>query len=187
VRAVDGPVALVGHSTGGLAALLAAARLASEVKLEKLLLLSPAAPAGVNAFTWANLPVFLPAVLGGGRALPSPARYTALFMNRQDRDLRRRIYPRLVAEPRAFIREVALPWLHPHGAAQLRFGEAPSFATRILVGAGDRSTPPRVQRDLAARIPGAELELLDAPDHYGMIEGVGGGAVLARALDFLGD
>ena len=184
VRAADEPLALVGHSTGGLAALLAAARLPG---LARLLLLSPAAPAEVNAFTWANVPVFLPGVLGGGRALPSPARYGALFMNRQDEALRRQVYPRLVAEPRAFVRDVALPWLHPQGAAHLRFAERPGFPIRILVGDADRATPPRVQRALAARVPGAELEVLNAPDHYGMIEGVGAGDVLARALAFLKD
>ena len=121
------------------------------------------------------------------KALPSPTRYGALFMNRQDEALRRQVYARLVAEPRTFVRDVALPWLHPQGAAHLRFAERPGFPIRILVGDADRATPPRVQRALAARVPGAALDVLPAPDHYGMIEGVGAGDVLARALAFLKD
>lgn len=173
-------VALVGHSMGGLIALLAAADLPA---LAKLALLGCAPPAGVNGFTLANLPVFVPAVLGGGATLPPFARYASLFMNRQPEALRRGVYARLVREPRGLIRAIALPALDRTRASRLQ--TPPRCPTLVLAGAADRSTPPRVQRDIAGLLPAARYEELAEPDHYGFIAGRGSGETLAALADFL--
>jgi alpha-beta hydrolase superfamily lysophospholipase len=180
-------VALVGHSMGGLIALLAAAALADQPWLVKLALLAAAPTAAVSAAKAANLPVFLPGVLGGGSYLPPRARYAALFMNRQDEALRRRVYERLVPEPRALIRSIALPILDARGASRLRLAAAPRFASLVLAAAGDRSTPPALQQRSAALLPGAHYLCLEQPDHYGFIEGTGSAETLACLLAFLRD
>ncbi|MBM4117636.1 alpha/beta fold hydrolase [bacterium] len=177
------PVALVGHSLGGLVCLLAAARLGD--RLARLALLAPAPPAGLHAVSAANARLFLPLLVGGGLALPAVERYTALFMNRQGAALRRAVTARLVPEPRALIRSVALPWLDRARASRLVGALAPGLGTLVLAGAGDRSTPPGLQRRLAGRLPGARYRCLVTPDHYGFIEGEGSEETLAALVDFL--
>ena len=184
-REAEAGVALVGHSLGGLIALLAAAALADRPGLARLALLGAAPPAGVSGVNAANLPVFLPGVLGRGSFLPPPSRYAALFMNRQDEALRRRVYARLVPEPRALARSIALPWLDPRGAARPCFAASPHFATLVLPAAGDRSTPPALQRRSAALLPGARYVCLETPDHYGYIAGTGSEETLTALTAFL--
>lgn len=180
-----GSLALVGHSMGGLIALLVAAGLADRPWLRKLALLGSAPPATVNGFTWPNLPAFLPGVIGGGAYLMPPARYDRLFMNRQDAALRQSVRKRLVPESRRVIRCVALPALDRSGASRPRFSARPAFETLVLAGAADRSTPPRVQEAIAKGIPGAECHHLGSPDHYGFIEGEGSDEARAHLLRFL--
>jgi len=178
-------VGLVGHSLGGLLCLLAAARLADRPWLARLALLACAPPAGLHAVSAANARLFLPLLLGSGLALPQAGSYTALFMNRQGEALRREVTARLVPEPRALIRDLALPWLASPRDNRPDFAGPPAFACLVLAGAGDRSTPPALESRLAARLPGAAYRCLQAPDHYGFIAGVGSEETLAALVDFL--
>jgi pimeloyl-ACP methyl ester carboxylesterase len=183
----EGAVALVGHSMGGLIALLAAAELADRPWLRRLALMGCAPPAGVNGFNLANLPAFLPAVLGPGARHLMPRRpYERLFMNCQGAELRLRVRRMLVSEPRSLIRSIALPALDHGRAARPRFACEPRFESLVLAGAGDRSTPPRVQEAIAGLLPGARYECLSKPDHYGFIEGNGSGETLSILAEFLG-
>ncbi len=182
-----GEVALVGHSMGGLIALLASAELADRPWLRKLATLACAPPSGVNGFNLANLPAFLPGVLGRGpRFLMQRSRYLSLFMNRQHEDLRLRVPDKLVSEPRGLIRSIALPGLDRGGASRPRFIAPPRFESLVLAGDDDRSTPPRVQRGVARLLPGARFECLRNSDHYGFIEGVGSRETLAILGAWLG-
>ncbi len=186
--AVGDDLSLVGHSMGGLIALLAAAELADRPWLRKLALMGCAPPASVNGFNLANLPAFLPAVIGPGARHLMPRRpYDRLFMNRQGSVLRLKVRRRLVGEPRRLIREIALPGLDRGAAGRPRFACEPRFESLVLAGAGDRSTPPRPQRAVADLLPTARYECLAGPDHYGFIEGVGSGETLEALKAFLGD
>ncbi len=178
-------LALVGHSLGGLICLLAAARLAACPWLRKLALLGAAPPAGSSAISAANAAFFLPLMLGGGRAQPPAARHATLFMNRQDETLRRRVHAQLVTERRRLIRSVALPWLDSSGASRVRFAAVPRFASLVVAGEGDRSTPPGLQRRTAALLPGARYACLESPDHYGFLAGTGSEETLAVLTGFL--
>jgi pimeloyl-ACP methyl ester carboxylesterase len=180
------PVALLGHSMGGLVCLLAAAALAEEEWLTHLCVLAGAPPAGVNGFTWANARAFLPALLRRAALAPPFGRrtYSSLFMNRQDVALRDRIHPRLVPEPSRVLREVALPALDRAGATRPRFAARPRFRSLVLSGAADRSTPPRVQERIAVLLPGARYRRLEGLDHYAFLEGAGHEAALAAVMDF---
>ncbi len=184
--AVGDDVALVGHSMGGLIALLAAAELADRPWLRKLALMGCAPPASVNGFNLANLPAFLPAVIGpGARHLMARRPYDRLFMNRQGTELRMKVRRKLVSEPRRLIREIALPGLDRGAAGRPRFVCEPRFESLVLAGAGDRSTPPRLQRSIAMLLPGARYECLARPDHYGFIEGTGSRETLAMLVGWL--
>jgi alpha-beta hydrolase superfamily lysophospholipase len=180
-------LALVGHSLGGLICLLAAARLAKRPWLHRLALLGAAPPAGSSAISVANTRFFLPLAFGGGSAQPPAARHAALFMNRQDETLRRSVHARLVPERRRLIRSVALPWLDSSGASRVRFADVPHFASLVVAGEGDRSTPPRLQRRTTARLPGARYACLQGPDHYGFLAGTGSEETLTLLTDFLQD
>ncbi len=177
-----GSVALVGHSMGGLICLLAAAELADRPWMRKLALLGSAPPAGVNGFNLANLFAFLPAVLGpGARHLMKRKRYEPLFMSRQDEALRAAAYGELVSEPRSLIRSITLGV----AARRPRFAAAPRFQSLVLAGAGDRATPPSVQRAIAKLLPGARYECLEESDHYGFVEGRGSREALRALATFL--
>lgn len=147
-RALDRPI-VVGHSLGGLVALLLAAR----NLVRAVVLLSSAPPRGITVLSaplLLRMPRYLPALLFSRPFLPRPADFDALVLNRipeRDRDLLR---GRFVADSGRAARQAALGSYE----VDLRASRTPLL---VVSGDEDRFVPLAVARRLAERF--------DAPLH----------------------
>ena len=148
------PPVLLGHSMGG----LIAQRIAAEIETAALVLLTPAAPAGINSLVTEVLPVGLPVFARWGfwkrahRLTPERLRrYAAngLHFSYQDK-----LVQTLLAESGRAVSEIVFWWADGGRATRV-----PKGAVRCpvyVVSAGkDKLTPASVVRRVAARYPGA--------------------------------
>lgn len=148
------PPVLLGHSMGGLIAQLAAAELGPAA----LVLLTPAAPAGINSLAPEVLPVGLPIFSRWGfwkkphRLTPERLRRYAtngLHFSYQDK-----LVSSLVYESGRAISEIVFWWADAGQATRLPDGAVRCPVYVVSAGA-DKLTPASVVRKVAARYPGA--------------------------------
>lgn len=153
-RGFNEPPILVGHSMGG----LIAQRVAAEIRVAALVLLTPAAPAGINSVVPQVLPFALPVFLRWGfwkkSHRLSPERLRRYAANGLHFSYQDKLIASLLSESGRALSEIACWWADPGQAARV-----PAAAVRCpvyVVSAGqDRLTPASVVRKIAARYPGA--------------------------------
>lgn len=144
------PPILVGHSVGG----LIAQKLAARLKPFALVLLTPAAPAGIFPIRLSVLAAFFTAFLKWGwwykPQKPSFARAQTSAFNGVPAEKHRALYATLVPESGRLMLEAALPQLDPRKAAHV--DPAGVICPVYVVSCGqDRLTPAAVVRKVAAR------------------------------------
>lgn len=148
------PPVLIGHSMGG----LLAAQLASKVRPLALVLLTPAAPAGINSIKPAPLAAFSRWLCSGrfwrNAHKPTPQRASISVFNGVPRERHAAMYQRMVHESGRAASQIALWWLDFSKAAKL---DAKAVTCPVyVVGCGaDRLTPAATVRKVAALFPQA--------------------------------
>lgn len=147
---LDRPPILIGHSMGGLLAQALACRIGTLA----VVLLTPAAPAGIPAIRASNLRLAMPHFLRWDfwRKAYKPGIEAARrdLFNGLPAEQQQRLYEGLVHESGRAICELALSFLDLRGSARV---DAHSLKVPVyVVSAGeDRVTPPAVVRAVAAR------------------------------------
>jgi non-heme chloroperoxidase len=147
-RALDRPI-IIGHSLGGLVALLLAAR----NLVRAVVLVSSAPPRGMTVMSPAlllRMPRYLPALLFSRPFLPRPSDLDALVLNRVPAAERERYRGRFVADSGRAARQAALG----SSAVDLHTSRTPLL---VVSGDEDRFVPLGVARRIAERF--------DAPLH----------------------
>jgi pimeloyl-ACP methyl ester carboxylesterase len=147
-RALDRPI-VIGHSLGGLIALLLAAR----NLVRAAVLVAPAPPRGITVLSarlLARMPRYLPAMLLSHPFLPRPRDLDALVLNRVPAGDREAIRQRFVPDSGRAARQAALGVFD----ADLRTSRTPLL---VVSGNEDRFVPLGVARRIAQRY--------DAPLH----------------------
>ena len=186
IKGLATPPILVGHSMGGLLAQLTAAR----VPCQRLILLSSAAPAGINGMHWS---VFR--TLGSNLFLfPLWRKTTALKLanvqygvaNTQSEALQREIFEHCGYESGRATFQITLASFSKHHFAYVP-PESLDCPILVIGGTEDRITPIQVQRGIAKRY-GAQCRLVEIPGccHWT----VGGrffGQVRETMFDWLGE
>jgi pimeloyl-ACP methyl ester carboxylesterase len=160
----EAPV-LLGHSMGG----LLAQQLAARISPFALVLLTPAAPAGINALTWDSVVSFLPVTLTPGfwkrPHKPGPRRAAARAFNGVPPEKHAALYAGLVEESGRVVFEAGFWFLD-----RARTSGVDASAVRCpvyVVSAGrDRLTPAAVVRKVAARYPQAALRHWPQRGHW---------------------
>lgn len=148
------PPILLGHSMGGLIAQLVAA----QIDAAALVLLTPAAPAGINAVVPELLPWSMPILSRWGfwkkpHRLP-PERFRRYAANGLHFSYQDKLLATTLHESGRALSEIAFWWADPAGATRVAKGgvRCPVY----VVSAGqDKLTPASVVRKVAARYPGA--------------------------------
>lgn len=148
-RFAEAPV-LIGHSLGG----LVAQKLAGRVQPFALVLLTPAAPAGIFPLRLSNVIAFFRVFLRWGwwrkPQKPSFARAQASLFNGVAPEKHRALYATLVPESGRCVLEAGLPFLDPRGVASV--DPASVTCPVYVVNCGeDQLIPPGVVRRVAAR------------------------------------
>jgi len=180
--ALEAPPILIGHSLGGLVALLAAA----QVRTAGLILLAPSSPWGVGGSTMeeAVSAVALYA-LGPYWALaiePEYATFRRYAVDRLPRAERHALFERMGPESGRAIFETLNWWLDPFMTTLAR-PERIAAPILMLSGARDAIHPPSTIRETARRV-GAAHEVMDAMSHWLPAE-PGWEAVADRCLAWL--
>jgi pimeloyl-ACP methyl ester carboxylesterase len=166
VRALNEPPVLVGHSMGGLLALMLAARGLARAAV----LLTPAWPRGINGLTPAVIRSFLGVILRP-RFWRNPVRLglrgaTYAMLGSLPPEERRGIYERLVHESGRAIAEIGLWFLDPRRASRVD-ASAVSCPVLLVAAAEDRLTPASAVRRTAALLgTGATLRELPGFQHW---------------------
>lgn len=179
---LEEPPVLVGHSLGGLVALLAAAK----ARTAGLILLAPSPPWGVPGATMEEAVSALSLyALGPYWALPIAPDYPTFrryCVDRLPRAERRALYARLASESGRAIFETLNWWLDPF---MTTFARPERIGAPILAisGARDVIHPPATVRDAARRL-GARLEVMSEMSHW-LIGEPGWRDVADRCLDWL--
>lgn len=161
VNALETAPILVGHSMGGLLAQLVAAR----VQVDKLVLLSSAAPGGINSWSWSMVRTF-------GRNLfrfPLWTRVTEVresnirygIANTQTPVVQRQIFDMSTYESGMATFQIGVGGFLPHGFSRV---DAQAVQSPVLVigGTVDRITPIKIQRAIANKY-GARAQLVELP------------------------
>ena len=182
VATLEAPPVLIGHSLGGLVALLAAA----QTPAAGLILLAPSAPWGVHGATMEEAVSALSLyAMGPYWALPIAPDYPTFrrcCVDRLDRAQRRALFARLRPESGRAIFETLNWWLDPFMttlARPERIG-APILA---ISGGEDVIHPTATVRETARRV-GARLEVMPKMSHW-LIGEPGWDDVADRCLDWL--
>ncbi len=164
----DGPVALVGHSMGGLVAQEAYARHPQLVKALALCFTSPAFGGGGGEFakqfiaarigpldegkTMAEIAARLMPTMRGARSDPAGLALAERIMS----GIPPATYRKAVALLTTFDRRALLPQI--------------KVPTLLIAGSDDRTAPPSVMQRMAQKIPGAEYVLLEGCGHLGPMD-----------------
>jgi len=184
VRGLDAPPVLLGHSMGGLLALMLAARGLAQAAV----LLTPASPAGINALTPAVIRSFL-GVLFRPRFWRLPVRLSyrgAVYamLGCLPPGQRRPIYDRLVPESGRAIAETGLWFLDPRRASSVDAADV-SCPVLLVSTTDDHLTPASAVRKTAAFLgPGATLREFPGYGHW-VAEGPGWEHIAAFIADWL--
>lgn len=150
------PPVLIGHSMGG----WLAQALATRIKTLALVLLTPAAPAGINSLRWKNTRVFLPHFLRWGfwrKAYRISARDAQRYAaNGLPRGQQEQIYAGLVYESGLVPFELGMWWLDWRRAARIDTTRV-QCPVYVVSSADDALTPAAVVKKVAALYPQASL------------------------------
>jgi pimeloyl-ACP methyl ester carboxylesterase len=164
VASLDAPPVLIGHSLGGLVALLAAA----EAPTAALILLSPSAPWGVAGATMEEAISALSLyALGPYWALPIAPDYPTFrryCVDQLARAERRALFERLTPESGLAIFETLNWWLDPFMTTLAR-PERIGAPILVISGARDVIHPTATARDTARRL-GARLDVMGKMSHW---------------------
>ena len=181
--ALEAPPVLIGHSLGGLVALLAAAR----APTAGVILLAPSAPWGVAGATMEEAVSALSLyALGPYWALPIAPDYSTFrrfCLDRLERAERRALFARLTRESGRAIFETLNWWLDPFMTTRAQ-PERIGAPILIISGARDAIHPTATARDTARKL-GARLEVMPQMSHW-LIGEPGWEAVADRCLAWLG-
>ncbi len=160
------PVILAGHSMGGLIAQLVAAKTACE----KLILISSAAPAGINSLSWSALRTF-------GRNLfkfPIWKLTTNLLLkniqygiaNTQSPAVQRDIIQKSTFESGRVSWQISMWFLYRKPPTKVAYDKV-HCPVLVIGGTEDKITPGNIQRKIATKYPGrAQLILLPGVCHW---------------------
>ncbi|MCA0936566.1 alpha/beta hydrolase [Vibrio alginolyticus] len=162
VRAHDIPPILVGHSMGGLLAQLVAAR----VPVSKLVLLSSAAPGGINGWSWSVIRTFghnlllFPLWRKVTEISESNVRYG--IANSQSASVQKQVLEKMTYESGMATFQIGVGGMFKSGFSRV---DAKQVRCPILVigGLADRITPIKVQRAIATKY-GTQAELFELPN-----------------------
>jgi pimeloyl-ACP methyl ester carboxylesterase len=163
-RALDAPPILIGHSMGGLVALLAAA----QVPTAGVILLAPSAPWGVGGSTMEEAVSAVSLYALGpywAQAIePDYASFARYGVDRLPKAERHAAFARMRRESGRAMFETLNWWLDPFMTTLVRSEqiEAPVLA---LAGGRDVIHPPATVRETAKRV-GARLEVLPDMSHW---------------------
>jgi len=165
--AQDEPPVLLGHSLGGLVALLAA----RHAPVRALVLFAPSAPWGVAGFSMEEaVTAFGVQMLGPfptGAVDPDAEVMRRFSLDKSAPGAVRTVLARMRPESAKALSETLNWWLDPFMTTGLGAGvRAPSL---VLVGEQDRVHPPATVRQTAARI-GAEVRVLPGASHWPFLE-----------------
>jgi pimeloyl-ACP methyl ester carboxylesterase len=145
---------LIGHSMGG----LLAQQLAARIRPLAMVLLTPAAPWGINALNAANLAAFTPALARWGcwrkPHKPSARNAAANAYNGLSPERQRQNYERLVHESGRVACEIGLWWADWSKASAVD-AAAVGCPVYVVSCGRDRLTPAFAVRKVAALYPGA--------------------------------
>lgn len=156
---------LLGHSMGG----LLAQQLAARIQPFALVLLAPAAPAGIFGLRWANLQSFLPVVLRwawwrrpqkfnfGG--------YVRRAYNGVPPEKHRALYEGMVEESGRVVAEIGF-WFMDSARAAAVDASAVRCPVYVISSGEDRLTPASVCRKVAALYPQASLRHYPDRGHW---------------------
>jgi pimeloyl-ACP methyl ester carboxylesterase len=165
MKALPEPPVVIGHSMGGLIALLLCARGAAS----KGVLLTPAPPSSVFAIRPSNFMAFSRIEMNWGwwRKPHRPTEREALryTFNTMPGPEARALYRTFVHESGRALLEIALPWLDGTGAAAVR----PNDVKVPLFFAGaerDLLVPPGIVRRTASLFPGSTYREYPAQGHW---------------------
>lgn len=161
VRSHDVPPILVGHSMGGLLAQLVAAR----VPVNKLVLLSSAAPSGINGWSWSVIRTFghnlllFPLWRKVTEISESNVRYG--IANSQSASVQKQVLENMTYESGMATFQLGVGGMLKSGFSRV---DAKQIRCPILVigGLADRITPIKVQRAIAKKY-GQQAELVELP------------------------
>jgi pimeloyl-ACP methyl ester carboxylesterase len=163
-RALDAPPILVGHSMGGLVALLAAA----QVPTAGVILLAPSAPWGVGGSTMEEAVSAVSLYALGpywAQAIePDYASFARYGVDRLPKAERHAAFARMRRESGRAMFETLNWWLDPFMTTMVR---SEKIGAPILALAGGRDVihPPATVRETAKRV-GARLEILPEMSHW---------------------
>ena len=181
-EALPAPPVLVGHSLGGLAAALAAAR----TPVRALILLAPSPPWGVSGSTMEEAVSAVSLYALGPywtRAIdPDYAVLRRFGVDRLSRAERRAVFERMKPESGRALFETLNWWLDPFTTTLVR-PEAIGAPILALAGARDVIHPPATVGETARRL-GARFEALDGMSHWLPAE-PGWEAVADRCLEWI--
>ncbi|WP_319004938.1 alpha/beta hydrolase [Microbulbifer aggregans] len=161
VAALEAPPILVGHSMGGLLAQLVAAR----VPVDKLVLLSSAAPGGINGWSWSvirtlgrNLFLF-PLWKHVTEIRASNIRYG--IANSQSSAVQQHILDMATYESGMATFQLGVGGFFPSGFSRVD-AEAVQCPVLVIGGAADRITPIKIQRGIAKKYA-SRAQLVELP------------------------
>jgi pimeloyl-ACP methyl ester carboxylesterase len=156
---------LVGHSMGG----LLAQQLAARIQPFALVLITPAAPAGIFGLRWANLVSFLPVVLRWGWWLRpqklSFSGYVDRAYNGVPAEKHRALYEGMVEESGRVVFEIGF-WFADGARASAVDASRIRCPVYIVSSGEDRLTPAAVVRKLAGLYPQASLRHYPDRGHW---------------------
>ena len=166
LASVPGRFALAGHSLGGIVALAVVRRAPERVTRLALLNSSAHPPGDEQRANWAELE--RRAREGSFAELAAAFARDTISESPDDDGLRTKVEAMALASgPRALLNQLDIQRSRPDARPDLAAIACPAL---VLSGADDAVSPPALQEELAAAIPGARLELLSGVGHYSPLQ-----------------